>query len=98
MSTPSYLGHHFFACVLRASHTHRPAACHLAPSLLPPPSKPTSPTMGVLHAGDVVMKVDEIKVANDGTIPFRFGERVALRYYFSQLFPGDKARGASEYW
>lgn len=41
---------------------------------------------------DVVMKVDGIKVANDGTIPFRSGERVALRYYFSQLFPEDEVR------
>ena len=39
------------------------------------------------------MKVDGIKVANDGSIPFRSGERVALRYYMSQLFSGDKARG-----
>lgn len=46
----------------------------------------------MLHKGDVVMKVDGIKVANDGSIPFRSGERVSLRYYMSQLFPGDKVQ------
>lgn len=36
------------------------------------------------------MKVDGIRVANDGSIPFRAGERVALKYYMSQLFPEDE--------
>lgn len=55
--------------------------------------QPTSPAASSLRRGDVLMKVDGIKVANDGSIPFRSGERVALRYYMSQLFSGDKARG-----
>lgn len=38
----------------------------------------------------MILKVDGIKVANDGSIPFRAGERVALKYYMSQLFPEDK--------
>lgn len=38
------------------------------------------------------MKVDGIKLANDGSIPFRSGERVDLKYYMSQLFPGDEVR------
>jgi hypothetical protein len=36
--------------------------------------------------------VDNIKIANDGTIPFRegsFKERVLLNYYFSQRFAAD---------
>lgn len=48
-----------------------------------------SPARAVLKKGDVIMRVDGIRVANDGSIPFRMGERVALRYYFSQRFPGD---------
>jgi hypothetical protein len=28
-------------------------------------------------------------LANDGTIPFRKGERVELHYYFQQLYKGD---------
>ncbi|CAN0417198.1 unnamed protein product [Pylaiella littoralis] len=51
---------------------------------------PTYPSMKLLRRGDVVLKVDGIKVANDGSIPLRAGERVALKYYMSQLFPEDK--------
>lgn len=50
--------------------------------------------MNVLRTGDVIMKVDGIRVANDGSIPFRAGERVALKYYMSQLFPEDEVGGA----
>ena len=50
--------------------------------------------MKVLRRGDVIMKVDGIRVANDGSIPFRAGERVALKYYMSQLFPEDEVGGA----
>lgn len=50
---------------------------------------PLAPAFGVLQKGDVLMAVDGIKLANDGTIPFRKGERVELHYYFSQLFQGD---------
>ncbi|CAB1117253.1 unnamed protein product [Ectocarpus sp. CCAP 1310/34] len=52
--------------------------------------QPTYPAVNVLRKGDVIMKVDGIRVANDGSIPFRAGERVALKYYMSQLFPEDK--------
>ncbi|CAM9211853.1 unnamed protein product [Phaeothamnion confervicola] len=54
--------------------------------------EPICPASRVLQKGDVIMSADGIRVANDGTIPFRDGERVALRYYFSQLFPGDSVR------
>ena len=50
---------------------------------------PLAPAFGVLQKGDVLMAVDGISLANDGTIPFRKGERVELHYYFSQLFQGD---------
>ncbi|KAG5190607.1 trypsin-like cysteine/serine peptidase domain-containing protein [Tribonema minus] len=49
----------------------------------------TAPAAAVLRPGDVILSVDGIQVANDGSVPFREGERVALRYYFSQLFRGD---------
>lgn len=57
--------------------------------------QPTAPAISTLRKGDVVMKVDGISVANDGSIPFRSGERVSMRYYMSQLFPGDEVRSAS---
>lgn len=50
---------------------------------------PLAPAFNVLQKGDVLMAVDGISLANDGTIPFRKGERVELHYYFSQLFQGD---------
>lgn len=43
----------------------------------------------VLKRGDVLVGVDNIVLANDGTIPFRKGERVELHYYFQQLYKGD---------
>lgn len=79
-----------------------------------------APAAAVLRKNDVILAVNGIKIANDGTIPFEFEdskisgshdtdtssdpdpledrthshspsfkERVALSYYFSQLFPGD---------
>lgn len=42
-----------------------------------------------LKPGDVLVGVDDIVLANDGTIPFRKGERVELHYYFQQLYKGD---------
>lgn len=57
--------------------------------------QPTYPAVNVLRKGDVIMKVDGIRVANDGSIPFRAGERVALKYYMSQLFPEDKVGTAA---
>ena len=44
---------------------------------------------GRLRAGDVLLSVDGIPVANDGTIPFRRGERVAVSQYISTRFAGD---------
>jgi hypothetical protein len=51
------------------------------------PSRP--PPWQHLRKGDVLMSVDGVKLANEGTIPFRRGERVELHYYFSQLFQDD---------
>lgn len=54
---------------------------------------PLSPAANVLKVQDVILAVDGIKVANDGSIPFREGslykERVSLSYYFTLKFPGD---------
>lgn len=53
-----------------------------------------APASQVLQKGDVVMSIDGIRIANDGTIPFRegrgkFKERVHLSYYFTQRFASD---------
>jgi len=50
---------------------------------------PSSSAFGHLELNDVLLSVDEVVVANDGTIPFRRGERVALSHYISSHFAGD---------
>lgn len=53
---------------------------------------PLAPAAAILQTGDVILSVDGIRVANDGSIPFRegsFKERVQLGYYLSMKFPGD---------
>lgn len=53
----------------------------------------TAPCASILQRGDVLTKVDGVRIANDGTIPFRnndFMERVAVHYHFTQKFASDK--------
>lgn len=50
---------------------------------------PTSPARGVLLPGDVILEIDGIPVANDGKVPFRPGERVAVACYLQTKFVGD---------
>lgn len=56
---------------------------------------PRSPAAAVLEKNDVILSVDGIRVANDGTIPLRegsFRERVQLNYYFTQRFASEKVK------
>ena len=50
---------------------------------------PRGSAWGHLLDGDVLLAIDGIKVANDGSIPFRRGERVAISHYVSMRFAGD---------
>ena len=50
---------------------------------------PTAASKGILLPNDVVLSVDGISVANDGKIPFRPGERVAVACYIQTKFVGD---------
>lgn len=51
--------------------------------------QPTGDAAKQLHVGDILMSFDGIEVANDGTVPFRSGERIAFSYLTSQKFSGD---------
>ncbi|KAL3693549.1 hypothetical protein R1sor_007200 [Riccia sorocarpa] len=51
--------------------------------------EPTSPAFQVLKAGDVLMKFDGVPVANEGTVPFQAGERIAFTFLASQKYSGD---------
>jgi S1-C subfamily serine protease len=53
---------------------------------------PLAPSSKLLKQGDVIMSVDGIPVANDGSLPFRHGtfrERVGIGHHFSLKFPSD---------
>ncbi|GMH32328.1 hypothetical protein BSKO_00162 [Bryopsis sp. KO-2023] len=52
---------------------------------------PTSSAHGILKPGDVLMEFDGVRIANDGTVPFRNGERIMYPYLMAQKFVGDVA-------
>ncbi|KAL4581640.1 hypothetical protein LXL04_006166 [Taraxacum kok-saghyz] len=53
--------------------------------------EPTAPESNVLNPSDVILSFDGVNVANDGTVPFRHGERIGFSYLVSQKYTGDKA-------
>lgn len=53
--------------------------------------EPTAPESHVLKPSDVILSFDGINIANDGTVPFRHGERIGFGYLVSQKYTGDKA-------
>ncbi|KAF1888082.1 hypothetical protein Lal_00024094 [Lupinus albus] len=52
---------------------------------------PTAPESKVLKPSDVILSFDGVDIANDGTVPFRHGERIAFSYLISQKYSGDNA-------
>ena len=42
--------------------------------------------------GDIVLSFEGTDIANDGTVPFRSGERISFSYLVSRKFVGDQAR------
>lgn len=52
---------------------------------------PESPAEGVLQSGDVILSVDGIDVANNGTINFRNNERTSFAYGLQKKFINDVA-------
>lgn len=42
--------------------------------------------------GDVILSFDGIPIANDGTVPFRLGERISFGYLVSQKYTGETAK------
>ncbi|CAN8273027.1 unnamed protein product [Cochlearia groenlandica] len=53
--------------------------------------EPTAPESQVLKPSDVILSFDGVKIANDGTVPFRHGERIGFSYLISQKYTGDSA-------
>ena len=54
--------------------------------------EPTSPAGKMLKRGDIVLAFDGTDIANDGTVPFRSGERISFSYLVSKKYVGEKAR------
>ncbi|OIW19018.1 hypothetical protein TanjilG_10579 [Lupinus angustifolius] len=53
--------------------------------------EPTAPESNVLKPSDVILSFDGVNIANDGTVPFRHGERIGFSYLVSQKYTGDRA-------
>ncbi|RLM56053.1 protease Do-like 9 [Panicum miliaceum] len=54
--------------------------------------EPTALESGCLQPSDIILSFDGIDIANDGTVPFRHGERIGFSYLVSQKYTGEKAR------
>ncbi|KAL7153434.1 hypothetical protein ABFS83_04G167900 [Erythranthe nasuta] len=52
---------------------------------------PTSPQFKVLKPSDIILNFNGFDIANDGTVPFRHGERIGFSYLVSQKYTGDSA-------
>ncbi|XP_019197315.1 PREDICTED: protease Do-like 9 [Ipomoea nil] len=52
---------------------------------------PTSPESKVLKPSDIILSFDGVHIANDGTVPFRHGERIGFSYLVSQKYTGDSS-------
>lgn len=52
---------------------------------------PTAPESMMLMPSDVILSFDGVDIANDGTVPFRHGERIGFSYLVSQKYFGDSA-------
>ncbi|CAL5228784.1 g11976 [Coccomyxa viridis] len=53
--------------------------------------EPTSPASAELHEGDILMSFEGTDIANDGTVPFRSGERISFSYLISQKYTDEEA-------
>jgi hypothetical protein len=65
--------------------------CFFAPGVLIRRVNATSHAASVLQSDDVLLSFDGTAIANDGTVPFRTGERIAFSYLISQKYVGDEA-------
>ncbi|CAI7880690.1 unnamed protein product, partial [Closterium sp. NIES-54] len=54
--------------------------------------EPTSPAAQLLQTSDILLSFDGVAVANDGTVPFRKGERIGFSYLVSQKYEGETAQ------
>ncbi|PKU70486.1 protease Do-like 9 isoform X1 [Dendrobium catenatum] len=53
--------------------------------------EPTAPESEFLKQSDIILSFDGVDIANDGTVPFRHGERIGFSYLVSQKYTGETA-------
>ncbi|PKA48877.1 Protease Do-like 9 [Apostasia shenzhenica] len=53
--------------------------------------EPTAPESEFLKSSDIILSFDGVNIANDGTVPFRHGERIGFSYLVSQKYTGEVA-------
>ncbi|XP_038984047.1 protease Do-like 9 [Phoenix dactylifera] len=53
--------------------------------------EPTAPESDFLKPSDIILSFDGVDIANDGTVPFRHGERIGFSYLVSQKYTGENA-------
>ncbi|GIL75570.1 hypothetical protein Vretifemale_5346 [Volvox reticuliferus] len=53
--------------------------------------EPTSAVSEVLQQNDVLMSFDGVSISNDGTVPFRSGERISFSYLVSNKYTDEEA-------
>eukprot|EP00252_Welwitschia_mirabilis_P012102 TRINITY_DN2692_c0_g1_i4.p1 TRINITY_DN2692_c0_g1~~TRINITY_DN2692_c0_g1_i4.p1 ORF type:complete len:755 (-),score=151.93 TRINITY_DN2692_c0_g1_i4:281-2545(-) len=54
--------------------------------------EPTAPASRCLRPSDILLSFNGIDIANDGTVPFRRGERIGFSYLVSQKYTGEHAK------
>ena len=53
---------------------------------------PVSAAGGIFKPRDVLLSFDGVPIGDDGTVPFRTGERISFHYLVSEKYTGEKAR------
>jgi len=54
--------------------------------------EPTAPVSKSLKKGDILLSFDSVGIANDGTVPFRSGERISFNYLVSKKYTNEEVR------
>lgn len=52
---------------------------------------PTAAAGKLIKPRDVLLSFDGVPIANDGTVPFRVGERISFHYLVSEKYVGERA-------
>eukprot|EP00850_Spirogloea_muscicola_P009988 SM000057S18418 [mRNA] locus=s57:518427:521621:+ [translate_table: standard] len=55
-------------------------------------TEPTTPAAHLLKPSDILLSFDDHEIANDGTVPFRRGERIGFQFLVTQKYAGEVAR------